>query len=117
MCTALDIPEVHVWCHYFQPLLTSRVKHIIDNRWLKVYDSFKTQLLVDLTKVSSDNELEKEFDINWFVWKDLIGEAVIESRNDVISVMNSLMKGKYRLVLIKKKLINPCQHYKYEKKN
>ncbi|XP_013149186.1 PREDICTED: conserved oligomeric Golgi complex subunit 1 [Papilio polytes] len=96
VCTALDIPEVHVWCHYFQPLLTSRVKHIIDNRWLKVYDGFKTQLLVDLTKVSSDNELEKEFDINWFVWKDLIGETVIESRNDVISVMNSLMKGMSR---------------------
>ncbi|KPJ16411.1 Conserved oligomeric Golgi complex subunit 1 [Papilio machaon] len=96
ICTALDIPEVHVWCHYFQPLLTSRVKLIIDNRWIKVYDGFKTQMLVDLTKVSSESELEKEFDINWFVWKDLIGETIIESRNDVIRVMNSLMKGMSR---------------------
>ncbi|XP_075979417.1 conserved oligomeric Golgi complex subunit 1 [Anticarsia gemmatalis] len=96
ICTSLDIPEVHVWCHYFQPLLTARVKAIIDSRWVKVYDAFKTQLLIDLTKVSSDSEVEKEADINWFVWKDLIGETVIESRADVIKVMNSLMKGMAR---------------------
>ncbi|XP_028161086.1 conserved oligomeric Golgi complex subunit 1 isoform X4 [Ostrinia furnacalis] len=96
ICTSLDIPEVHVWCHYFQPLLTARVKAIIDNRWVKVYDQFKTQILVDLTKVSSESETEKEADINWFVWKDLIGETVIESRNDVIKVMTSLMKGMTR---------------------
>lgn len=96
ICASLDIPEVHVWCHYFQPLLTSRVKEIIDNRWVKVYDLFKTQLLIDLTKVSSESEVEKEADINWFVWKDLIGETVIESRADVIKVMNSLMKGMAR---------------------
>nr|XP_026493363.1 conserved oligomeric Golgi complex subunit 1 [Vanessa tameamea] len=96
ICQSLDIPEVHVWCHYFQPLLTSRVKAIIDNRWQKVYDAFKTQLLVDLTKVSSDSEVEKEADINWFVWKDLIGETVIESRNEVVKVMNSLMIGMSR---------------------
>lgn len=93
ICSSLDIPEVHVWCHYFQPLLTARVKAIIDSRWVKVYDVFKTQLLIDLTKVSSDSEVEKEADINWYVWKDLIGETVIESRADVIKVMNSLMKG------------------------
>nr|XP_049702682.1 conserved oligomeric Golgi complex subunit 1-like [Helicoverpa armigera] len=96
ICTSLDIPEVHVWCHYYQPLLTSRVKAIIDGRWVKVYDAFKTQLLIDLTKVSSESEVEKEADINWFVWKDLIGETVIESRADVIKVMNSLMKGMAR---------------------
>lgn len=96
ICTSLDIPEVHVWCHYYQPLLTSRVQAIIDSRWVKVYDAFKTQLLIDLTKVSSDSEVEKEADINWFVWKDLIGETVIESRGDVIKVMNSLMKGMAR---------------------
>ncbi|XP_059060925.1 conserved oligomeric Golgi complex subunit 1 [Achroia grisella] len=96
ICSSLDIPEVHVWCHYFQPLLTSRVKAIIESRWLKVYDSFKTQILVDLTNVVSDNEVEKEVDINWFVWKDLIGETIIESRDDVIKVMNSLMKGMSR---------------------
>ncbi|XP_047532593.1 conserved oligomeric Golgi complex subunit 1 isoform X1 [Vanessa atalanta] len=96
ICQSLDIPEVHVWRHYFQPLLTSRVKAIIDNRWQKVYDTFKTQLLVDLTKVSSDSEVEKEADINWFVWKDLIGETVIESRNEVVKVMNGLMKGMSR---------------------
>ena len=44
-------------------------------------------------KVSSDSEIEKESDINWFVWKDLIGDTVIESRNDVVKVMNNLMKG------------------------
>ncbi|XP_030023719.2 conserved oligomeric Golgi complex subunit 1 [Manduca sexta] len=93
ICTSLDIPDAHVWCHYYQPLVTSRVKSIIDSRWLKVYDEFKTQILVDLTKVSSESEVEKEADINWFVWKDLIGETVIESRSDVIKVMNSLMKG------------------------
>ncbi|CAH2087581.1 unnamed protein product [Euphydryas editha] len=96
ICQSLDIPEVHVWCHYFQPLLTSRVKAIIDNRWQKVYDSFKTQLLVDLIKVSSDGEMEKEGDINWFVWKDLIGDTVIESRSEVVKVMNGLMKGMSR---------------------
>ncbi|KAJ8718628.1 hypothetical protein PYW08_002865 [Mythimna loreyi] len=96
ICTSLDIPEVHVWCHYYQPLLTSRVQAIIDSRWVKVYDAFKTQLLIDLTKVSSESEVEKEADINWFVWKDLIGETVIESRGDVIKVMNSLMKGMAR---------------------
>uniref|UniRef100_A0A2A4JFR1 Conserved oligomeric Golgi complex subunit 1 n=1 Tax=Heliothis virescens TaxID=7102 RepID=A0A2A4JFR1_HELVI len=96
ICSSLDIPEVHVWCHYYQPLLTSRVKAIIDGRWVKVYDAFKTQLLIDLTKVSSESEVEKEADINWFVWKDLIGETVIESRSDVIKVMNSLMKGMAR---------------------
>ncbi|XP_068622543.1 conserved oligomeric Golgi complex subunit 1 [Battus philenor] len=96
VCTSLDIPDVHVWCHYFQPLLTSRVKMIVDNRWQKVYDTFKTQILVDLSKVSSESELEKEADINWFVWRDLIGETIIESRNEVITVMNSLMKGMSR---------------------
>ncbi|CAH0588166.1 unnamed protein product [Chrysodeixis includens] len=96
ICSSLDIPEVHVWCHYYQPLLTSRVQAIIDSRWLKVYDAFKTQLLIDLTKVSSESEVEKEADINWFVWKDLIGETVIESRGDVIKVMNSLLKGMAR---------------------
>lgn len=64
---------------------------IIDTRFLKVYDSFKTQILVDLTRIPSDNE--GEVDINWFVWKDLIGDTVIESRNEVIKVMNSLMRG------------------------
>ncbi|KAG7300366.1 hypothetical protein JYU34_015967 [Plutella xylostella] len=93
ICSSLGIPEVHVWCHYFQPLLTNRVKDIIDNRWDKLYDSFKTQMLVDLTRVSADNEVEKEADINWFVWKDLIGDTVIETRGDVVKVMNSLMKG------------------------
>ncbi|XP_072937856.1 conserved oligomeric Golgi complex subunit 1 isoform X2 [Epargyreus clarus] len=96
ICKSLDIPEVHVWCHYFQPLLTSRVKAIVDGRWQKVYDAFKTQILVDLTKVSSDSEMEKEADINWFVWKDLIGETAIESRNEVVTVMNALMKGMSR---------------------
>ncbi|XP_053611473.1 conserved oligomeric Golgi complex subunit 1 isoform X2 [Plodia interpunctella] len=96
ICSALAIPEVHVWCHYFQPLLTARVKAIIDNRWVKIYDSFKTQILIDMTKVSSESETEKESDINWYVWKDLIGETVIESRNDVIKVMNSLMKDMAR---------------------
>ncbi|XP_026741039.1 conserved oligomeric Golgi complex subunit 1 [Trichoplusia ni] len=96
ICSSLAIPEVHVWCHYYQPLLTSRVQAIIDSRWVKVYDAFKTQLLIDLTKVSSESEVEKEADINWFVWKDLIGETVIESRGDVIKVMNSLLKGMAR---------------------
>ncbi|XP_034833206.1 conserved oligomeric Golgi complex subunit 1 isoform X1 [Maniola hyperantus] len=96
ICESLDTPEVHVWCHYFQPLLTARVKTIIDNRWQKIYDSFKTQLLIDLTKVSSDKEVEKEADINWFVWKDLIGDTIIETRNEVVSVMNKLMKGMTR---------------------
>lgn len=77
--------------------MTSRVKAVIDSRWLKLYDEFKTQILVDLTKVSSENDVEKEADINWFVWKDLIGETVIESRSDVVKVMNSLMKGKNNL--------------------
>ncbi|XP_026325897.1 conserved oligomeric Golgi complex subunit 1 isoform X2 [Hyposmocoma kahamanoa] len=95
ICSSLDIPEVHIWCYYFQPLLTSRVKSIIDNRWLKIYDSFKTQLLIDLSK-PLENEVEKEADINWFVWKDLIGETIIESRSDVVKVMNSLMKGMSR---------------------
>ncbi|XP_038222006.1 conserved oligomeric Golgi complex subunit 1 isoform X2 [Zerene cesonia] len=93
MCESLNVPPVHAWCSYFQPLLTSHVKVIVDNRWLKIYDTFKTQLLIDLTKVSADSEVEKEVNINWFIWKDLIGDTVIESRNDVISVMNSLMKG------------------------
>ncbi|CAH0718180.1 unnamed protein product, partial [Brenthis ino] len=96
ICNSLDIPEVHVWCHYFQPLLTSRTKSIIDNRWQKLYDTFKTQLLVDLTRVSSESDVEKEADINWFVWKDLIGDTVIESRNEVVKVMNGLMKGMSR---------------------
>ncbi|XP_004925637.1 conserved oligomeric Golgi complex subunit 1 [Bombyx mori] len=96
ICSSLDIPDVHVWCHYYQPLLTARVKAIIDTRWGKLYDTFKTQILVDLTKVSCESEMEKEADINWFVWKDLIGETVIESRSDVVKVMNSLMKGMSR---------------------
>ncbi|KAJ0175018.1 hypothetical protein K1T71_009159 [Dendrolimus kikuchii] len=96
ICNSLSIPEVHVWCQYYQPLLTSRVKAIIDTRWLKVYDEFKTQILVDLTKVSSENEYEMEADVNWFVWMDLIGETIIESRSEVINVMNSLMKGMSR---------------------
>ncbi|XP_045500873.1 conserved oligomeric Golgi complex subunit 1 isoform X1 [Colias croceus] len=96
ICESLNIPPVHAWCNYFQPLLTSHVKVIVDNRWLKIYDTFKTQLLIDLTKVSADSEVEKEVNINWFIWKDLIGDTVIESRNEVVSVMNSLMKGMSR---------------------
>ncbi|KAJ2949499.1 hypothetical protein O0L34_g15422 [Tuta absoluta] len=96
ICSRVDIPGTHVWCHYFQPLLTSRVQTIIDNRWLKIYDQFKTQLLIDLTKVSSESEMEKESDVNWFVWKDLIGDTIIESRSEVVTVMNSLMKGMSR---------------------
>ncbi|XP_041980829.1 conserved oligomeric Golgi complex subunit 1 [Aricia agestis] len=90
ICQSLNIPEVHVWSHYFQPLITARVKAIIDGRWDKLYDTFKTQLLIDLTK--TDN-VKKEANINWFVWKDLIGDTVIESRSEVVKVMNSLMKG------------------------
>ncbi|KAF9410640.1 hypothetical protein HW555_010336 [Spodoptera exigua] len=108
ICISLDIPEVHVWCHYYQPLLTSRVKSIIDGRWVKIYDAFKTQLLIDLTKVSSDSETEKEADINWFVWKDLIGETVIESRADVIKVMNSLMKGEFLILFSMLQYIKAC---------
>lgn len=65
-----------------------------------MYDSFKTQILVDLTRVSSESELEKEADINWFVWRDLIGDTVIESRDEVINVMNSLMKGNLSIFLV-----------------
>lgn len=55
---------------------------------------FKSHLSTDLNRLSSDDSAEKESDINWFAWKDLIGETVIETRNEVISVMNSLMRGK-----------------------
>lgn len=105
ICNSLSIPEVHVWCQYYQPLLTSRVKSIIDTRWLKVYDEFKTQILVDLTEVSSENESEKEADINWFVWKDLIGDTIIESRSEVINVMTALMKGNQLLCIFYLKCI------------
>lgn len=93
ICLSLDMSEEHVWCQYFQPLLTNRVKEIIRNRWASILAEFKSQLLADLKRVSSESCSEKEADINWFVWKDLIGETVIESRNDVFNVMNSLMKG------------------------
>ncbi|CAG9565917.1 unnamed protein product [Danaus chrysippus] len=93
ICSSLGIPEVHIWCTYFQPLLTARVRNIIDTRWQKINDSFKTQILIDLSKVASD---DREADINWFVWKDLIGDTVIESRNEVVSVMEGLMKGMSR---------------------
>ncbi|VVD04236.1 unnamed protein product [Leptidea sinapis] len=96
ICTALNIPAMNIWRDFFQPLMTSRVKAIIDNRWMRIYDTFKTQLLIDLTKVSSDSELEKEANINWFVWRDLIGDTLIESRTEVVAVMNSLMKGMSR---------------------
>ncbi|CAK1542071.1 unnamed protein product [Leptosia nina] len=96
ICESLNIPQVHIWVSYFQPLLTARVKFIVDSRWQKIYDTFKTQLLVDLTKVSAESEIEKEANINWFIWKDLIGDTIIESRNEVVTVMNSLMKGMSR---------------------
>ncbi|XP_047505586.1 conserved oligomeric Golgi complex subunit 1 isoform X1 [Pieris napi] len=96
ICEKLKIPTVHIWVSHFQPLLTARVKLIVDARWQKIYDAFKTQLLIDLTKVSSESEIEKESNINWFIWKDLIGDTIIESRSEVVSVMNSLMKGMSR---------------------
>ncbi|CAH4021526.1 unnamed protein product [Pieris brassicae] len=96
ICENLNLPTVHIWVSHFQPLLTARIKLIVDARWQKIYDAFKTQLLIDLTKVSSESEIEKESNINWFIWKDLIGDTIIESRSEVVSVMNSLMKGMSR---------------------
>ncbi|KAL4717039.1 hypothetical protein ACJJTC_016926 [Scirpophaga incertulas] len=132
VCAALGLAGQHVWCLHFQPLVTARVRALIDGRWLRIYDEFRTQLLVDLTKVANDSDMEKEADINWFVWKDLIGETVIESRNEVIKVMTSLMKGMSRQdrgftpTLVKlcesldtelQKLLEDLRLYLYHKKN
>ncbi|GBP42268.1 Conserved oligomeric Golgi complex subunit 1 [Eumeta japonica] len=92
ICSSLSMPDIHVWCHYFQPLLTARVKDIIDDRWTQIYNIWNVQFLQDLAIVTSEDTIEKEVDINWYVWKDLIGETVIETRDEVISVMSSLMK-------------------------
>lgn len=93
VCKSLSIDNIDVWNLYFQPLWTERVKEIIETKWNDIVLSFKIEIAKDLAEISKENTSDTENDLNWFVWKDFISETVIESREDIINVMNSLMKG------------------------
>lgn len=66
----LKLPAVNFWLEYFQPLLTKRVKGIIDTKTNESLISLKQSTNQVLDKVCNDKCEYPEHDLRWFVWKD-----------------------------------------------
>ncbi|KAJ8688562.1 hypothetical protein QAD02_024357 [Eretmocerus hayati] len=82
-CLAVDIPEdwdsvwevlsltkTNFWMEFFQPLLTERVKGILQEKLNSCSISIKQEVIELLNRVANDKTECPESDLRWFVWKD-----------------------------------------------
>ncbi|XP_077285112.1 conserved oligomeric Golgi complex subunit 1 isoform X2 [Arctopsyche grandis] len=95
ICKALTIDQQYsnIWTSQFQPLVTKRVKDAISSKWEQITKTFKDNFNKLLESVLNPNSKEKEVNLNWFVWNDLISESFIDADDDIIIAVNDIMKG------------------------
>ncbi|XP_043526866.1 conserved oligomeric Golgi complex subunit 1 isoform X1 [Frieseomelitta varia] len=66
----LSLPKITFWVEFFQPLISHRVKRIIDDKWMETTTTLKSDMIELLGKVLHDKFEYPEHDLRWFVWKD-----------------------------------------------
>lgn len=66
----LSLPRITFWVEFFQPLISHRVKRIIDDKWMETTIALKSDIIELLGKVIHDKFEYPEHDLRWFVWKD-----------------------------------------------
>lgn len=89
----LDEKMSDIWMSLFQPLVTNRLKNIISAKLSVITEEFTQNIEKTLKKFNEPGITEKEINLNWFVWNDIIGKSSIDSNDDVIEAVNSLMTG------------------------
>ncbi|CAK9808356.1 Conserved oligomeric Golgi complex subunit 1 [Anthophora quadrimaculata] len=66
----LSLPKITFWVEFFQPLISYRVKNIINDKWMETMTSLKSDVIDLLGKIVHDKFEYPEHDLRWFVWKD-----------------------------------------------
>ncbi|KAK0180195.1 hypothetical protein PV327_005864 [Microctonus hyperodae] len=66
----ISLPIVNFWTEFFHPLLTERVKEIVNDRWNEAVKNLKISITDFLTKLSNEKFDYPENDLRWFIWKD-----------------------------------------------
>ncbi|XP_071866705.1 conserved oligomeric Golgi complex subunit 1 isoform X1 [Bombus fervidus] len=66
----LSLPRITFWVEFFQPLISHRVKRIIDDKWMETTNALKSDIIELLGKVIHDKFEYPEHDLRWFIWKD-----------------------------------------------
>ncbi|CAK9824352.1 Conserved oligomeric Golgi complex subunit 1 [Anthophora retusa] len=66
----LSLPKITFWVEFFQPLISHRVKNIINDKWMETTTSLKSDVINLLSKIIHDKFEYPEHDLRWFVWKD-----------------------------------------------
>ncbi|KOC62140.1 Conserved oligomeric Golgi complex subunit 1 [Habropoda laboriosa] len=66
----LSLPKITFWVEFFQPLISRRVKNIINDKWMETTTALKSDVVELLSKVIHDKFEYPEHDLRWFVWKD-----------------------------------------------
>nr|XP_012153451.1 PREDICTED: conserved oligomeric Golgi complex subunit 1 [Megachile rotundata] len=66
----LSLPRITFWVEFFQPLISHRVKSIINDKWIESTSVLKSDVVELLSKVIHDKFEYPEHDLRWFVWKD-----------------------------------------------
>ena len=66
----LSLPRITFWVEFFQPLISNRVKSIINDKWIESITVLKSDIAELLNKVINEKFDYPEHDLRWFVWKD-----------------------------------------------
>ncbi|XP_017889785.1 conserved oligomeric Golgi complex subunit 1 isoform X2 [Ceratina calcarata] len=66
----LSLPRITFWVEFFQPLISSRVKSIINDKWAEAVTTLKSDVVDLLAKVINEKFEYPEHDLRWFIWKD-----------------------------------------------
>ena len=93
---AFSLPSVNFWLEIFQPLLTERVKSILNGKLNICLTDLKKDVMKLLNKVSTEVCKYPENDLRWFVWRDSptdIPQKLMES-GSVDSKRPLLMKAR-----------------------
>lgn len=66
----LSLPRITFWVEFFQPLISQRVKRIINDKWMETITTLKSDVIELLGKICYDKFEYPEHDLRWFIWKD-----------------------------------------------
>ncbi|XP_043265758.1 conserved oligomeric Golgi complex subunit 1 isoform X1 [Colletes gigas] len=66
----LSLPRITFWVEFFQPIISQRVKSIINDKWMETIAALKSDIADLLKKLVHDKFEYPEHDLRWFVWKD-----------------------------------------------
>ncbi|XP_059486724.1 conserved oligomeric Golgi complex subunit 1 isoform X2 [Neocloeon triangulifer] len=66
--------KLSVWEIAYRPLLTQRVREIIQNQTEQILSEMKTRLGQSLHELDQEKNLRKENDLRWFIWSEEAGD-------------------------------------------